>query len=155
MNLHGHINTPLTRFNQLQDIRVVRKTADETVNNSNALQDDDHLFFSILANQVWLVRYHLWVSSSAVADSKVDITVPAACDGKHGNPSGFPLGTALSTAVTINHSGAAAGYYEHWAIIRNGATAGTVQLRWAQATAEVSDTIFYTNSALVAIRLSA
>jgi hypothetical protein len=41
-----------------------------------------------------------------------------------------------------------------WGYVANGATAGTVQLQWAQNTAEVSDTILLAGSTLSPIQIA-
>jgi hypothetical protein len=47
----------------------VRKTADETVNNSAAVQNDDELLFPVEVNEVWFVEAFLYVNgSSTTAD---------------------------------------------------------------------------------------
>jgi hypothetical protein len=54
---------------------VIVKSVDETVTNSAALQDDDELQFSVLANETWQVELNLGMSgSSATADGKVGLT---------------------------------------------------------------------------------
>jgi hypothetical protein len=39
-------------FKAMSDVQIIRKTADETVNNSAVLQNDDELLFPIGANEV-------------------------------------------------------------------------------------------------------
>ena len=46
-------------------LTVVRKTADETVNNSNALQNDNHLLLALAANEVWQVELTLLLLSTS------------------------------------------------------------------------------------------
>src|SRR4030042_1672706 len=60
--------------------KIVRKTADETVNNSIALQNDDHLLFAIGANEVWDVTLMLLVTTPSVTPFfKIGWSYPASC----------------------------------------------------------------------------
>ena len=71
--MKGGLHNPITNFADLLDTKVIRKSADETVNNSTTLQDDDELLFPIAANEVWYFEFFLLIQSSAdmeVADWK-------------------------------------------------------------------------------------
>ena len=59
---------------ELDKIKRIWKTADETVNNSIAVQDDNHLSFSIAANEIWEFRIVLIHIGNATADLKVAVT---------------------------------------------------------------------------------
>lgn len=50
---------------------IARKTADEVVNNSATLQNDDHLLLALAANEVWEVEINLWYDSGTTPDLKV------------------------------------------------------------------------------------
>lgn len=131
------------------------KAADETVNNSTTFQNDNDLFFSIGANEVWKFVILGTCVSSAVADIKVQFTAPVGISGfirekwNDGNP--YPW----SAQNWINPSGS--GNEENFlfeGVAINGANSGTVQLQWAQNTAEVSDTIVKAGTNLIATRLA-
>ena len=131
-----------------------RKETTETVNNTTTLQNDDELFFPVAANEICEVSFFLRVNSSAVADLKVAITVPtggSALYSKQGDVVTLEKtegqGSSLSTGGADEH-------YVVRGIVVNGATAGNVQLQWAQNTAEVSNSSVLLNSFLIARRLA-
>ena len=140
------------------EITVVRKTSDETVNNSTVLQNDNELFLPIAANEVWFFEMRLLTNSSAAADFKTTITLPSGAAGF-----AHSMGTDSAGAQQIS--------YQTWTldwqgvagnlgspilngIVINGANAGNIQLQWAQQFAEASDTKVLTNSCIIAIRLN-
>lgn len=133
---------------------VVRKTADQTVNNSTVLVDDDDLKFAVGANEVWFVLMRLLHSTSIVADLKVGVTVPAGtafCWGEQssnvsalafGDVRGVLSATVANPKLAVLHG-----------VLTIGAVAGVFQIQWAQNTAEVSDTKVLTNSCLFLTQL--
>ena len=141
---------------------IVRKTADQTVNNSTTLVNDTHLLFAVLASEIWELELLVKVNSSAVADWKIAFTLPAAAtmlmlpSDKIGGTSGSNLTDAVdaTTSRIYNHDGGS--YNMLWlkAIYVGGANAGNIQLQWAQNTAEVSDTKVLANSYLIAHKLN-
>lgn len=146
---------------------IVRKTADEIVNNSAVLQNDDHLFFAVAANEVWAVQLvvHLLQGASATAYFKYAFTVPNGASIAYGgyyNPASIVnqalIGRGTATAgVAIPDYDVPAGAVKIipiWVIIANGATAGNVQFQWAQATAVAIPTTVKTNSCLIAHKLA-
>ena len=140
---------------------VKNKTADETVNNSTTLQDDDDLVVAILANETWIVEMVLLVTTDAGADFKLQVNGPTASAGyvtaittryeaaaandlvRGAAALGSPMSiVGTTTAYTIKVT----------AIVRNGANAGNITLQWAQDAAVVADTKVLTDSYLVATR---
>ncbi len=139
-------------------IKTVKKSADETVNNSTTLQADDELLFAMEANKAYeifqLVRY----TSSAVADIKFSRSYPsgAAClGGTCYYYNGAWVWIDLMSADPISAAGVGAPVPQIYlrTIISNGATPGNYVFTWAQNTAEVSDTIVKANSTLLAFRI--
>jgi hypothetical protein len=55
--------------------RLAYKTADESLASSNALQNDDHLFIDVAANQTWYYRLLLWCSQPTVSVSACNIAL--------------------------------------------------------------------------------
>ena len=132
---------------------TLRKTADETVNNSVTLQNDDHLVTATLpASSAWAFDLLLVTVSSAVADFKFMFTGPA---GTIFNLAFLVGGTTYeggtltegSTAGFVSGNG---GEVPVWirGTLTLGGTAGTLQLQWAQNTAEVSNTVVQLGSYL-------
>jgi hypothetical protein len=133
--------------------KIVRKTADETVNNSDVFQDDNHLLLALGANEVWYIDAFLLTSSasSGTPDLKYNATVPAGA-------------TIYTRSIATNATGTLAEIESgsggtflgdtnvrfksiHFVVI-NGANAGNFQLQWAQNTATAEDTKILTNSVL-------
>jgi hypothetical protein len=148
-------------------VTTVRKTADETVNNSNTLQNDDHLFFTANANTTYQLDLYLMVQSASVtADWKWDLTLPSgtyywANDADPAN-SGEGPGWGSRAAGTGSAAALSSGELTHgggtnnpkgihlMAILVIGGTGGTVQFRWAQNVATAEDNVLLTNSLLKA-----
>jgi hypothetical protein len=125
-----------------------RKTAIQTVNNSVALVNDTHLVWALATNSVYVLNCWLFYDSSAVADIKLQFTVPAAASmlwAATGLDSALALRmTAGMTAASVQTFGGA-GAAAIRPIMINGqvttvGTAGNLTLQWAQNALEVSNT---------------
>lgn len=136
------------------------KGADETVNNSSALQADDDLVFAVGAQETWVVEYFIIYSSATTADMLFDIQTPTGTSG-FGSVLGRDTGGTESVFISLNQD-------ESWILGGNGAastlahikitliignTPGNVTFRWAQNAAEVSNTNVKTGSNLIAQRV--
>lgn len=141
---------------------VARKSADESVTSSTALQDDDHLVFAIGANEKAAADFHLYVNPSAPPGGlKVAITVPsgatllvmAVAVATGGATPSFGAGetTTSGAALSMAGSGNLSQVHLH-VIVINGSTPGNVQLQWAQSTSDVTATTLKANSYLVATK---
>lgn len=138
---------------------IARKTADETVNNSSAFQNDDVLLASVVANAVYLARLHIMYNSGTTPDFKYQFTVPAGTT----LPAWSFIGTT-GAAVSFNaaSSGGVSGLggtgadqpVDSWGVIITSGTAGTVQVQWAQDVANASNTIVRAGSYLELIRIA-
>ena len=149
---------------------VVRKTADETVNNSITLQNDDHLFFALGANEAWLVQlFIMGITPTRSPDLKIGFSVPTGCSMTwaicasgystasyswgYASAVGYPyIYNETGTAIVGFEANTKAGFY-FIAIVKNGATAGNLNLQWAQNTATVEDTKVLANSCLIAHKI--
>lgn len=155
--------------NEITDKRVfvpgvvkIRKTANEIVNNSTTLQDDDHLFFSVGANEVWMFLAHLGYNPSNTAvDLKYTFAGPAGATGffsdytlQGTSTDGAHARKALGAEKVINSLTTAADAFAVWGVIKNGATAGTLNLRWAQNGAGAVDTTLLADSWLLAQKVA-
>ncbi len=129
---------------------AIRKTSDQTVNNSDSPENDNDLLFPIGANEVWIFSVWVLVTSTNVADFRWTFAIPsgtmrhslggsASATGAGGNGTAA-LATATSILVITGH-------------VINGATPGNVQWMWSQNTAEATDTKVLTESHIVATRL--
>lgn len=125
------------------------KTVDETVNNTITRQADDTLLFAIAANETWIGEFVLFIVGDSTADFAADVTVPAGATlrlARMGPRAGDTVVDAAATFTSGSNPGSA-GAASGPAVIQtfkftviNGATAGNVQLNWAQAIATVADT---------------
>lgn len=124
--------------------KTVRKSANETVNNSAVMQDDDELLFAVAANTSYYFELFLIVLSQAAADIKLSFTMPA------GGAVNFQIGTSEYTAADTPSVSTDGGdqIITIRGIARNSSTAGNCTLQWAQNAADASDTIVKTPSLL-------
>lgn len=125
--------------------RIGFKTSAQTVNNSTVLVSDSQLFVTVAANTSYVFTGRFLYTSSTTPDIKFGFTYPV-------------LATATYTLYGIAAGGATLGAFHQtetsvgaleggttiactmtgsWTI---GANAGTVQLQWAQNTANASNT---------------
>jgi len=140
-----------------------RKTADESVTSSGVLQNDDHLSFSIAANEEWVVNFYIPSNGVNSGGVQVAITTPAAATQQ------IEADASGRTATTGGQSTTASGTGLAWAStefngvnsfitiaawILNGANAGTVQLQWAQNVGNGTPTIFRKGSFMNAVRIA-
>ncbi len=142
----------------------IPKTADETVNNSTTLQNDDDLFFAVAANEVWSWEAVLFCGSASTAsDLKLTFTAPTSPTSsaffKRGQDAGgVAVGSTPTTAtapaatISVGSGSSILNIYlvELVGWIINGSNAGNIQLQWAQDTLTASNTKVFKGSYLVA-----
>jgi hypothetical protein len=158
-----------TRFNLVSwvsspTVILRRKTADQSLTTQIVLQNDSHLFFSISANEEWVSDF--FIDTGAVLGTtgiQVAITTPAGATQNitaslaTGTSTNALLGakTTTSGATLINQTfGAAEGILTVGAWVLNGATAGTVQLQFAQSVSSGTALTFRKGSHMIAARLA-
>ena len=136
---------------------IVRKTADEIVYNSNTLQNDDHLLFAVAANEIW--EFEVFIigisAASTTPDIKVGWSVPTGAsmlwnsieDVTENNalPETYPIVLPQSTGKTLRRLSG---------VVIVGATAGNVNMMWAQNTKTAENTKILTNSHIIAHKLA-
>ncbi len=137
---------------------TILKAADETVNNSATLQDDDDFTFSVDANGVYRVEGWIVVNSSSVADWKVAWSLPSGASGLSvigdvATTNDVDLRQFSTTSGISNIPGADSGLLLRGTLIID-STAGTATLQWAQRVAEVSNTIVRQSSWLTYEKLN-
>ena len=140
----------------------IRKSANETITSSTALQDDDQLLFAANTNETWIyeVSYIYTTGATATPDIRVGMNGPAGstcvyqvADIAHAgnaNAGSTACNTALSMATTA--TGTKGGYLT--GSITTAATAGNVAFRWAQNTSSTTSTVVVAGSSLVAFKLT-
>lgn len=139
------------------------KTADETVNNSTTLQNDDTFSFAIGASETWACALFLAVDTSAAADFKYEFTVPASCTGtsyaelaNQSGATGLTALTAVGTPVAclIAYSSGQNAVVHITATFVNSTNAGTVQFQWAQNSLVAGNTKVLAGSYMLASKAS-
>jgi hypothetical protein len=120
--------------------QVIRKGANEIVNNSSTLQDDDDFVFRIDTTGEWEIELVLRIVSGATPGFKYAFTLPALAairlvpaDGSIGSEVDVTAAQTLTTDGTSQHI-----HLRFWLV--SGGTAGNVQFQWAQNVADASDT---------------
>jgi len=145
------------------DIARVRKTADEIVNNSTALQADDILTFAVAASEAWRFQLLLFISSNSTADFKLSIREPTSATTRWAALSSVGGTASMTTPATsggdanpqnIAVNGTTAETVIVEGFITNSTTAGSITLAWAQQTATVVDTKVLAGSSLIAHRIA-
>lgn len=145
--------------------QIVRKTADQTVNNSVTPTNDTDLKFAIAASEVWFCEAFLRVTgASTTADFLWKWTAPASATASwglgaaQGSWSQVPVGSSpggekdiSSTVATGSSAGTSHVYLAGW--FYNSTTPGNIQLQWAQNTATVEDSKVLANSVLRCVQL--
>lgn len=158
----GVAMTPLCAMDVTGDIRSTKwiyKAADEIINGSAALQDDDHLTTSLAASAKYAIRLVLFVSAAnatpgiefrfngSVGSSSIRYAVmtdggaPVLMSSFGGATTGAISLTATTHVVVID------GTIET-------STAGTFTLQWAQSVGHASDTKVLENSYMQLMRLT-
>ena len=136
------------------DSGAVRKTADETVNNSAVLQNDNELLFAMGVNERFVFECVIYYTTGGIPGFAFFFTKPVGA---------IYNGTSIRHAVAnqqiaadlgqFNYAGASSPFgggsiiYAKGIVI-NGANVGNFQLQWCQAVANASDTKVLTNSYL-------
>jgi hypothetical protein len=145
--------------------KVVVKTADETVNGDDTLQNDDELLFAVAVSEVWTFRFILISLSGSTPDIKFAVTIPTNAAVKYAlkglnAASSFTeqVGRASAAALNVIGRGVTVGTHEEivelFGTVTVGDTAGNVQLQWAQNTSNATDTKVLKNSCVIATKLA-
>lgn len=146
---------------------VARKTVDEGVASSIALQNDDELFFSMRANEIWEFNAVLFLGGSGAADAIIGLTSPAGSSIEFGGPNpntdvadGAASGTGYWVARSVSGQSIASAVSTGVDLIArlsglvvNGANAGNLQLQFAQAVSNATPTVVRAKSLLRGIKL--
>jgi len=133
----------------------VVKTADEIVNNSIVLQDDDELRFSGVANKNYSFVLTIFVqAASSTPDFQTAFTLPSGATGEWTTTSLTSDTAGLTADITTADvhtvlSSTPPRHIIYEGVIRMGSTAGVCQLQWAQAIADASNTTVEIGSKLL------
>lgn len=146
------------------DILLARKTADEPVTSSTALQDDDHLTLPVVAGAVYALDCFLDVEADPAADIVLGWSAPAGAvlswtetgisAGNAGNIGSIKqsrLDVTASSAVGIVAAGSVV---RPAGVLRVGGTAGSLRLRWAQSASSTTPTVLKADSWIRLMRIA-
>lgn len=134
------------------------KLVDETINNNATLQDDDDLIIPVEANTTYWCMLDATVLSGATPDWKCDFVAPAAAtltNWKFLQSTGVGAAYGIcgaSGSLGISTAGVDVGV-NIWGRLVTSSTAGNLRLRWAQNTANASDTTVRAGSSLWAFQM--
>jgi hypothetical protein len=144
-----------------------RKAADEAVTASATLQDDDDLVLPLEANASYAFDAFFIYDGATGGDLKVAFTVPAGATlawSGYGQSTGATIASGVINTFALTSSGSAAGVGAIGAgqkltvrpqgIVRTGATAGNLQVQWAQNASDPTATTMFTDSWLRAQRVA-
>jgi len=134
------------------------KTANESVASSTTLQDDDHLFFAIGANETWAFMMSFSCAANGSGGVKYAFTVPAGATARGRIVStSNPFTTAdvdLTTGggSTTAHSNTVSNIV--FGNVVNSSTAGDVKFQFAQNASNAANTTIGINSQIIAWKVS-
>jgi hypothetical protein len=124
-----------------------RKSADQTVNNTATLANDSDLAWPVLANAVYELRMLILYNSGTVPDIKFAWTIPVGLAMTwvvtgFDTAGSFLFGNIDAEGSTRALGGTGANLAaEVSGIVNVGVNSGTLQLQWAQNTANASNTV--------------
>jgi len=129
----------------------VVKSADQTVNNSSTLQDDDELLAALNINKTYCFVLIVYVISPSNADIKKAFTIPTGATGtlSSGTWSQILGGTIDITSSRNDDSNGTTQFFMLNGRVIMSTTAGNLVFQWAQNTAQVADTKFLQGSTLL------
>lgn len=133
-------------------VQRIYKSANETVNNSAVLQNDDELILPVLANEVWAFTMFLHASSGATPDFKYTFSLPSGTTTRFFDAVFF---NDFEEGETVVHGGGTnpiiTTIMGHFTI---SSTPGNVVFQWAQNTQNASDTKVLKGSYIIAHKLA-
>lgn len=143
------VNDHETRVGVLeqQQIQLVYKTVDETVNNSAVLQNDDDLLVTAEPNSQYDFRLWMVINTGTTPDFKMGWTGPSGATLSWSVQEGNTIVIAavlqgpftLASVVPLNGAASDQMILAE-GLLTTGATGGAFRLQWAQNTANVSNT---------------
>lgn len=134
---------------------LIRKPANEQVQNSTTLQNDDNFSFALGANETWV--FEGWVivfSSTTSPDFKLAFTVPAGATlrwsgigaGNAGTDHEVITGSGLFDSYQVTSTAGVRDTILVHGIVSTGATPGTLQMQWAQNTNDAAPIVVEADS---------
>ena len=147
----------------LSSVEFIRKAADETIDTSSTLQNDDDFVVALAASEVVAFELVLFINSGSTPDFKFAFTVPSGAVLTWGigssvmmNTSETAVGSATETAsgTAIALAGQAARRLVTVSgLVVNSTTAGNLQFQWAQNTSDAGSTKIEARSYMLVMRV--
>jgi hypothetical protein len=141
-------------LSSVSNVSTVIKTTNETVNNSSTLQNDDELFFTVGANEVWAFRFVVQGNSGTTPDFRFAVTAPggAVCRVGFSDPEGATSNAQYGCGVSTQSipGNGVNDVYEITGTVTNSGTPGEVRLQWAQFTSNAANTTVFAGSYVTA-----
>jgi hypothetical protein len=137
---------------------IKNKATDESVTSSTTLQNDDDLFVELGAGETWQARFAIWATHAAGDGCKVAVTVPSGATlrliARETDSGGQVVNMTTTSGAAISlateNVDATSQFVDLEVVVVNGATAGNLQLQWAQRTSSATATVFVANCSVVA-----
>lgn len=151
------IMDPHVRDNFRVVTHTIPKTADESVTSSTVLQDDDHLTFTLGANELWYVRFAVvYTSASATPNITIAYAGPASVTYQFLTLGETGAGTftnnyqrAVADTLTFVTGAGTIKQFHTEGIITNAGTSGPFRLQWAQGVSNATATTVKKGSTLI------
>lgn len=140
----------------------VRKSSDQTVTSSTTLVNDSQLKFAVAANETYIFQAWLYTyAADGTPDIKVTFTGPSGSTVLWSSSQVIFNAAAATTLTSVNTGGTSADLFvdannraiQLYGTILNGATAGDVQLQWAQNTSSANGTSVKAGSSIFGIKV--
>lgn len=154
-------NVPGTQIDSVS--QVIKKTVDQSVTSSTTLVNDDQLFYPLQASTSYYFEALIEFTATVGGDIKLAFTIPTAATLRWGPANSIkidPTGTIVVQAQTVTSGAAvsfgyAAGGNRQQILIKGyvacGATAGNLQLQFAQDTADAGPTTIRNGSSHLSV----
>lgn len=139
---------------------IARKTADETVNNSATMQDDNDMVLAVAANATYQIEGAWYYNTGTTPDIKMQFTFPAGLtmfyvvEGVAVSTSVLGQFKSIQTTVSILEGVAGDRIATIEGLVIVSSTAGNLRVQWAQNTANASDTKMLAGSYIKLMRLT-
>jgi hypothetical protein len=143
-------------------VKSVRKSSDQTVTSSTTLVNDSQLKFAVAANETYIFQAWLYTyAADGTPDIKVTFTGPSGSTVLWSSSQVIFNAAAATTLTSVNTGGTSADLFvdannraiQLYGTISNGATAGDVQLQWAQNTSSANGTSVKAGSSIFGIKV--
>jgi hypothetical protein len=143
-------------------VKSVRKSSDQTVTSSTTLVNDSQLKFAVAASETYIFQAWLYTyAADATPDIKTTFTGPSGSTVFWSSSQVIYLANGSTTLTVVAPGGTVGDFFvdsnlraiQLYGTILNGATAGDVQLQWAQNTSSANGTSVKAGSSIFGIKV--